>query len=242
MLDIAGQYAQFAGWRNVRAGRLADAHACYDRALGWAAESGDADMTATTLSLKGYAAWLAAKAGPMIGLSQAAQSGQAISAGVRATAVQLEARGLALLGDGDNADRKLDEAASLVTHTAGFSGDEPPWAYCCVPAYLALQRGLAYLYLGRYAHAVEPLSAGLTEMPPEVGQPEWITWYLVRLAGAHALAGDPEQACSVAGRAALIASQTGSSRLHAQVGRLQAQLSARWPDLPAVAELAELMS
>ena len=241
VLGIAGQYAQFAGWLNAHAGRLADAGACCDRALGWAVESGDADITAATLNLKAHIAWLGGKVGPMIGLSQAAQRGTATSAGVRALAVQLEARGSALTGDGDNADRKLDEAASLMEH-AGPLGDEPPWMIICSsPAYLALQRGLACLYLGRNARTVEWLSAGVAEMPPEVGQSEWITWYLVRLAAAHARAGDPEQACSVAAKAVLIARQTGSSRLRAQLDRLLARLSARWPAYPAVADLGELM-
>jgi tetratricopeptide (TPR) repeat protein len=113
---------------------------------------------------------------------------------------------------------------------------------CFSPAYLTLQRGLAYLYLGRNANAVEWLSSGLAEMPPEMGQSEWIAWYLVRLAAAHARAGDPEQACSVAAQATLIIRQTGPSRLRAQLNRLLAQLSARWPTLPAVADLGELMS
>jgi tetratricopeptide (TPR) repeat protein len=242
VLGIAVQYAQFAGWLNANAGRLAAANAWYDRALGWAAESGDADMTATTLNLKSHAAWFGGKAGPMIGLSQAAQRSTSTSAGVRALAVQMEARGNALTGDGDNADRKLHEAASLMAHAAGHPGNEPPWMITFSPAYLTLQRGLANLYLGRNADAVEWLSAGLAEMPPEVGQSEWIAWYLVRLAAAHARAGDPEQACSVAAQAALITHQTESSRLRAQLDRLQAQLSARWPALPAVADLGELMS
>jgi len=79
-------------------------------------------------------------------------------------------------------------------------------------------------------------------MPPEVGQSEWIAWYLVRLAVAHARVGDPEQACSVAAQAALITRQTQSSRLRAQLDRLLARLSARWPTLPAVVGLSELMS
>jgi hypothetical protein len=40
----------------------------------------------------------------------------------------------------------------------------------------------------------------------------------------------------------LIAQKTGSSRLRAQLDHLLAQLSARWPALPAVADLGELMS
>jgi tetratricopeptide (TPR) repeat protein len=242
VLSIAGQYAQFAGWLSANTRQLADASGWYDRALEWAAESGDANMTATALNMKGYVSWLEGKVGPMIGLSQAAQSGHAISAGVRALAVQQEARGHALAGDGDRADRKLDEAASLIARTAGHPEDEPPWIYFYSADYLVLQRGLAYLFLGRYAQAIDLLSAGLAEMPAEVGESEWIAWYLVRLAAAHAHAGDAEQACAVAARAVLIARQTSSSRLRAQLCRLRAQLATRWPGLPAVAELAELLS
>jgi hypothetical protein len=79
------------------------------------------------------------------------------------------------------------------------------------------------LYLDGNARAVEWLSAGLTEMPPEAGQSELFAGYRVQLATAHARARDPEQACSVAAQAALIARQTGSSRLRAQLDRLLAQ-------------------
>jgi plasmid maintenance system antidote protein VapI len=242
VLGIAVQYAQFAGWLNANAGRLAAANAWYDRALGWAAESGDADMTATTLNLKSHAAWFGGKAGPMIGLSQAAQRGASTSAKVRGLAVELEARGHALAGEGNNAHRKLDEAASLMGNAAGDPEDGPPWTYSYSPAYLALQRGLAHFYLDRNTRAVEWLSAGLAETPPQTSQSQWIAWYRVRLAAAHAHAGDPDQACSVAAQAALIARQTGSPRLHAQLDRLLAQLSARWPALPVVADLAERIS
>jgi len=241
VLGIAGQYAQFAGWLNAHAGRLTVANAWHDRALAWAAESGDADMTATTLNLKAQVAWLGGKVGPMIGLSQAAQRGTAPNADVRALAVQLEATGHALAGDGDNAYGKLDEAASLIGNAAGDPEAGPPWAvYGSSPAFLALQRGLAYFYLDRNARAVEWLSAGLTELPPEAGQSELFAGYRVQLAAAHARAGDPEQACSVAAQAVLIARQAGSSRMRAQLDRLLAQLSARWPALPAVADLGEL--
>ncbi len=240
VLGIAGQYAQFAGWLNANAGRSSEAGALYDRALGWAAESGDANMTATALNMKGHLAWLAGKPGAMIGLSQSAQDGRAISAGVRALAAQQEARGHALAGDGDNADRKLDEAGRWIGRAAAHPEDEPPWIYFYSPDYLELQRGLAYLYLGRYAQAIESLSAGLAKMPSEVRRSEWIAWYLVRLAAAHAHAGDPEQACSVAAQAAHIARQTGSSRLRGQLSRFTGQLAIRWPGLPAVAELGEL--
>jgi len=240
-LAIAGQYALFAGWLNISAGRPADAGAWLDRALGWAAETADADMTATSLSLKAHSAWLAGKIGPMIGLSRAAQRSPAVSAATRALAAQIEARASALAGNADDASRKLDEAAALTQRAADHprNDDDPPWAISSHPAHLALQRGLACLYLGRNAPAVESLTAGLAQMSPEVARSEWIAWYHVRLAAAHARAGDPEQACTAAAQAALTARDTQSPRLRAQLDRLLAQLTARWPTLPAVTNLTQ---
>lgn len=45
-------------------------------------------MTASALSMQGHAAWLRGKAGPVIGLSQAALRDKHASPGVRALAVQ----------------------------------------------------------------------------------------------------------------------------------------------------------
>jgi tetratricopeptide (TPR) repeat protein len=239
LLRVAGQYAQFGGWLNANVQRIGQAGRWYDRALEWATEGGDHNMVATALSMKGHAAWVAGNVAPMIGLSQAAQNTPGTSPGVRALAAQQEARGHALAGDGRQADRKLDEAAALVCRAAAHPDDEPPWVYFFSPDYLVMQRGLAWLYLGRYAEAAGLLAAGLAAMPAEVRESEWVAEYLVRLATAHAQADEPEQACAAAAEAASIARQTGSARLAGKLDRLSATLTARFPGHGDVVALLE---
>jgi hypothetical protein len=239
MLRVAGQYAQFAGWLNANIQRVGQAGRWYDRALEWATEGGDHNMVATALSMKGHAAWAAGHIAPMIGLSEAAQNTPGASPGVRALAAQQEARGHALSGDGRQADRKLDEAGALVCRAAVHPEDEPPWVYFFNPDYLVMQRGLAWLYLGRYAQAAGLLAAGLAAMPAEVRESEWVAEYLARLATAHAHAGNPEQACAAAAEAASIARQTGSVRLAGKLDRLSAALTARFPGHGDVVEFAQ---
>jgi hypothetical protein len=64
----------------------------------------------------------------------------------------------------------------LTDRAAGHAEDEPPWIYFYSADYLLLQRGLAYLFLGRYPRAIELLCEGLEQMPPQGRQAEWIAW------------------------------------------------------------------
>ncbi|MGH3328800.1 MAG: helix-turn-helix domain-containing protein [Streptomycetales bacterium] len=140
VLDVAAQWAQFAGWLHTTTGRLAEAYPMYDRALEWTTEADDPNMIATALSMKGHAAWVAGKAGPVVGLSQAAQRSSAASPGVRALAAQQEARGYAMMGEGDSTDRKLDAATTLILLAAEHREDEPAWVYFFNPDFLGMQR------------------------------------------------------------------------------------------------------
>ncbi|MEV6982720.1 XRE family transcriptional regulator [Sphaerisporangium sp. NPDC051017] len=239
MLDLGGQWAQFAGWLHASAGRWAEADRHYDRALQWGSEVGNADLIATALNMKGHLAWLSRTAGPLISLSQAAQRDRAVSHGVRALAVQQEARGLALAGEADSTDRKFDEAAALTSRAAEHPEDEPPWIYFFGLGYLTLQRGLAYRYLGRYGEAIELLHRGLQALDPQARRAEWAGAYILQMAIAHAALGDIEQACSAAGQVADIADQTESTRLRAQLLDLHRRLLRVQPRHSAVAVLGE---
>jgi tetratricopeptide (TPR) repeat protein len=255
VVRLGSQWAQFAAWLHANTGRLVEAQRLYGRALEWATEVDDADMIGTALNMQGHAAWLGGKVGPMVGLSQAAQRDTRASAGVLALAAQQEARGRALTGDSETTDRKLDEAAILAGEAAERPGDEPPWIYFYSPGYLTMQRGLAYRFLGRdaeaggdqesarrwYGRATELFEAGLSAMPAEVRNAEWVGSYLYQLAATHAAAGDVVEACARAREAAVIARQTTSSRLDGDLRRLAARLSERWPNHPAVTEVLDVL-
>jgi tetratricopeptide (TPR) repeat protein len=244
ILDLASQWAQFVGWLSANTGQLDEANHFYRQALEWATEAGKPDMMATALSMQGHTAWLRGKAGPVIGLSEAAQRDKRASPGVRALAVQQEARGMALSGEAstDEIDRKFDEAEALAARAKENPDGEPPWIYFFSPDYLIMQRGLAYRLLGRYEEANKLLTEGLAAIPAEMRGSEWVaSRYLLQLAITYAQAGDITQACALAKEAGIIAQHTESARLRNDLTRFVIRLTEKWPNNAQVAELQELI-
>ncbi len=247
LADVAAQWAQFNGWLRASVGELRAARSQFDRAAEWAAEAGNVDMAATALSFKGHLAWMVGQPGPLIGLSQAAQRDRRVFVGQRAFDAHQEARGHAMAGDADQTDRRLDEGVELSALAAAQSEEErPPWMYYYSPSFFTLLRGVAHRYLGRCdparnEQAIDALTAGLAAMPAESRRAEWVVDYLVELVGAYTQAGEPELAARAAAEAAAIAHDTSSTTAADRVARLHARLAARWPTVPAIDELGELM-
>jgi tetratricopeptide (TPR) repeat protein len=185
VVSIGSQYAQFAAWLHASTGNATVARQYYDRATEWALEADDANMVSTALSMKGHLAYRLGQLGPMLSLSQAAQRDTRLAPGIRALAAQQEARALALNGELDPCERKLDEAMELAVRANEHPDDEPPWVYFYSPEYFTMQRGRAYLYLGLYDKAVELLDAGLAGMPQELRDAEWAQPYQANLDAAR---------------------------------------------------------
>ena len=161
------------------------AHQFYDRATEWALEVDDPRMLSTALSMKGHLAYKLRKLGPMLGLSQAAQRDKRLAPGIRALAAQQEARALALSGELDPTERKLDEAMELAAQANAHPEDEPPWVYFYSPEYFTMQRGRAYLYLGLHEKAADLLESGLNSMSQELRDAEWAQTYKADLDAAR---------------------------------------------------------
>ena len=220
---VGAQWAQFAGWLSGTTGDVAQGRAWYVRAMEWASEVGDADMIATALNMRGHLAWTCGQVRSLLALSEAA-AWQPAALAVRATAVQQQARAYALLGDGPACDSRFDEAEDLSRRAAERPDELPPWLYFYDPDFLLLQRGLAQHYLGCHELAVDLLAAGLDRLPAEYRRSDWIGWYVLQLAAAHADAGDPDSAVDRLGEAQRIADSTGARRLAGDVDRLARRL------------------
>jgi transcriptional regulator with XRE-family HTH domain len=216
LVDVAAQWAHFAGWLCTTTGDHVAGRAWYLRAMEWASEAGNADMIATTLSMRGHLAWTRGQIRAMVELSRAA-TWQPASIGVRALAVQQEGRGLAILGDGPNSDDRLDEAEEMAAKAASRPDSQPDWLYFYDPAYFALQRGLAQLYLGRYERAVELFLRGLKQVPADIRESDWIGWYVLQLAAAYQGAGDMDTAAEATEQARRIAVAASAARLGSEV-------------------------
>jgi transcriptional regulator with XRE-family HTH domain len=245
VIDVAQQWAQFGGWLHQNTGDAAAARTRYAQSLEWATEIGDRTMIATVLALRGGSALLAGDIGSAIGLGEAAQRDKTVAAGQRAWGADLQARALALAGDGRATERKLQQAHDLAALLEDRPRDRRSWTYWMAPGWFACQRGVALGYLAgdpRYRDlAVSELESGYAGLPEDYQSSEVAAEFLVYLAAVHVRAGDAEQASEVALRAADIARLTGSVRLRTMLTGLHAGMAARWPDDQQVAELAEAL-
>ena len=245
LVDVAGQWAQFAGWLHASTRNDAGAIRLNDRALEWATEAGDVNLISEVVSMKGRVAWMAGYPGPVIGLSQAAQRDPRAFPGQHAISAAQEARGHAMAGDADAAERKLADAMAKA-HAADERPEEsPPWLYYHSPAFFELQQGIVLSYFAevlRYRDlALSALESGYAGLPADERQSEWGAGYLVHMAAVHERSGDTEQASSVALAAARIARHTGSSRLRGMLIPLHRRLKARWAGNPDVIALGEAL-
>jgi predicted nucleic acid-binding protein len=200
-------------------------------------------MTGTVLSWKAHLAERDGQVGPMIGMSHAARRDRRGPG--RAYDIFQEARGYALAGETRTAERLLGEAREAAA--AAEQADARPWEYYYLePGFFELETGLTYVYLGRddprqNGRAVESFSAGRAALPAEMRGAEWAGEYVSHQATAHLQAGDAEATIAAVAEAADIAVATSSEALLAKLRGIQEQMTAKWPDDPAVAELLDAL-
>ncbi len=239
LLSVAEGWAQFAGWLCRNSADFAGAELRFGQALEWAEELGDQTMISTVLANKSLLAAYSGDTGAAVGLAQAAQRNARAAAGQRAIAAHYEARGHALAGDAEAAERKLGEAQGLA---AALPRDQRPWLYWLTPEFFGHESGITCTYLAAdprwHARAV-----ALLETPAEPPGGLWApAQNLTYLASAHAQGGEVDQACAVAVKASGIVRRSGSARCAAMLARIHADLQARYPGDPRVTELADALA
>ena len=245
LIDVSGQYAQFAGWLYANSRRPVESQYWFDRALEWASESGNESLYANVLGFKGHLAWQGNDWRSLVALSEAAQHVPDAHPGERAFSAYQQARGHAMAGDSNAAERKLHEAVALWAYAAEYKQEpSPPWSYYYSPAFSTLQSGLVNRYLGRTdirraRHAAELFMEGLSGLPEEVRHAEWVGEYVYQLALANIDSSEPELACKAAIYLHRISSATGSAKVRERVRRLHVTITQRWPTLPAAIDLTE---
>jgi transcriptional regulator with XRE-family HTH domain len=218
LVRIATQWAQFAGWLNTSVGRWDTARAWFATGSEWAAELGDPDLAATLVSYHAGTAWLTGQWAPAIALAEAATADQRVYPGQRAYDTYAAARGYALYGELDRAERLIDSADVLYGEAAAWPGEMPVWHHSRGEWERAAERGLVRLHMARHdvrhaAAAVTDLRTGVDGIPEAMAGAAWAAEYQVHLATAHLLAGEPEPARTVLDQAATIARATRSQRV-----------------------------
>lgn len=222
LLDVAGQWAQFAGWLHTSVGRPGEALTYLGRTLQWASEIDDRHLVGSVMSWQGYIAERRGELGSMIGLSQA---GQRVRRGTpdRVTALYQEARARARLGEANEVHRLTEAAAAEAAEAAPAR----PWEYYYDRnGIFGLEHGLIYRILGRTdpsynARAVEHLTAGLDVLSEDMRSSEWAGAFLFQLALAYRQDGEHGEAARVVQELEEITARLGSVPLRRRLEELR---------------------
>jgi transcriptional regulator with XRE-family HTH domain len=242
LLDIAQQWGQFGGWLCRNTADFPEAAVHIGHSLEWAEELGDRTMTATVLMTKSEMAAYSGEAGAAVGLAQAAQADTRAATGQRALAAIYEARGHGLAGDSAAAERALGSAQVLAAALASRPQDQRPWSYWMTPGFFRNEEGITCAFLAAdprwHARAVSLLTTADDGRPRVWASAQNRTY----LAFAHTQAGEVDQACAAAMQASGPVRRAGSVKTTLVLARVRAELQARYPADPQVAEMASALA
>ena len=234
LLAVGSQAAEFVGWlyRDAHQPRLS-AH-WRDRATEWAQEAGDWPMQGYILLKKSQAAWDDRDGLRMLTLAQAAHDGPwRLPPLVQAEVAQQEARGLAMTGESTTTvDAKLDEAWEIFTGTEA-TADELGCHYD--RALLTMQTAICYCEMGQPGRAAELYREHLDDQ--QISHRDR-GYFLSLMAGALALAVEPDDAATAGHEALAVAVEAHSLRTVRELKRVCTLLEP-WRSQPAVRELRE---
>jgi tetratricopeptide (TPR) repeat protein len=232
VVRVGARYAEFLGWLHQDTGDSEAAMFWTIRALDYASELDDPALTSYVFQRRSNIAAEMGQPGHAIGLANAAlRESQRLPEQVHAVALRASANAHALLGNATESFRALDEARSVIDQAVHDGGSLAPF---CSAAYIDMEAANCALQLGRSQDAVRTLEASLTHWPAEQQRDRGLC--LARLATAYAHQEDVEASYNAAVQAVAIAHSTGSSRILAELGRLQKRL-APWSKLVEIAAL-----
>jgi transcriptional regulator with XRE-family HTH domain len=240
LLSVGARGAEFAGWLYRDIGNPERAALWYSRGTEWAQEAGDTAIQGYIMLGKSQMAYDERDARRMLTLAQAAQYGPyQLPRHIRAAVTQLEARGLAMVGESmSTIERKLDDARLLL---AGATPDDDPDDHLssyCNEGILTLRDASCYIEAGKPRRAAslyqQVLSTDLLSRRDR-------GYFLARLASSLALAGEPDDAATVGLEAAQIATDTASQRTKRELMRALVTLKP-WHNRPGPRALREAVA
>ncbi|WP_308425717.1 helix-turn-helix transcriptional regulator [Pilimelia terevasa] len=189
---LAARFAEYTGWIAQEGGHDREAVWWTDRAVEFAAVSGDDGMAAYALVRRALIAMYRQDAAQTIALAETAQRAR-VRPRIRGLAAQRAAQGYALAGDRTACFRALEQAREFLAADPG--DDEPTIGTTHVVDPVAMSAGWVLYDLGSPGDAADVLGVELDRLPR--GAYRARARYGARRTLALASSGQIEQACSV---------------------------------------------
>jgi DNA-binding XRE family transcriptional regulator len=193
-LFLASRFAEYTGWLAQEAGDDHGALWWTDRAVEFAAASGDHELASYALVRRGLVAMYRYDARETIAVAKQAQTARC-SPRIRGLAALREAQGHALAGDYRRCKRALDEGAVLLDSASGAEDGQPVLGTTTVVNPVAMVTGWCLHDLGRPRQAIELLERELVLAPEHAHRTR--ARIGVRYALALVAAGELEHGCTV---------------------------------------------
>lgn len=233
LLRLGSRYAEYVGWLVQETGNEQAALWWTQRAVDLAAAGDDHHLAAYGLVRRALVTLYRQDAEQTIELARQAQSGKA-PLRIRGLAAQREAQGHALASDHDACMGSLDRARVLLDrHTP--DSDAPVIGTTNLPNPAEMIRGWCLYDLGRPHAAAEIIDRQLAKVPQRALRTR--VRYGVRLALAHAAAGEVDHACRLTHELLESAVAVGSATIATDLRGLARTLS-RHPKNASVRDLA----
>ena len=236
LMSVGARGAEFAGWLYRDARNLTAASYWHDRATEWAQEACDFPMQGYVLLKRAQMAYDERDAVRVFTLAEAARRGPwQLPARVRAEVAQIEARGMAMLGEPiSEVERTLDASYQWLDRAVV---DESPLGGHYSMTTLTLQTASCYIEAGQPRRAADLYEHAFREHNLSHRDQGY---FLARRSVALALAGAPDEAAAVGLDAANIAAATDSQRTIHHLRRTVRRLEP-WATRPAPRALAEVV-
>lgn len=236
LLQLASRYAEYVGWLVQETGDDAGALWWTDRAVGLASAGGDDDLAAYAVVRRALIAFYRDDARQTVQLAAKAQHG-GLPPRIRGLAAQQQAQGHALAGEHTACMRSLEKARSLFERDE--PGDGPVIGTSNLRDPVSMIHGWCLHDLGRPREAAAVLDEQMGQVPVDARRAR--VRYGTRRALAHAVAGEVDHACALAGELLDDAAALGSATIRADLRRLTRTL-ARHGGNPAVRKLSPALA
>jgi tetratricopeptide (TPR) repeat protein len=224
VLLLAGRFAEQTGWLAQESGDDNGALWWTDRAVEFAAGSGDRDLAAYALVRRGLVAIYRYDAHEAIAVARRAQAAQC-GPRVRGLAALREAQGHALAGGYDQCRRALDQAAVLLQESASSDGARSMLGSSTIPDLVAWVTGWCLHDLGRSRQAIDALERQLIAVPDHAHRT--LARIGVRYSLALVGAGELEHACTMVDRLLEGITAVDSASIRVDLRRLAQELTRR---------------